>query len=62
MVGPPLTNFARRRMIAGVLPNTPENLALYLKAPRALVPGNMMPQEAIDDRQIAGIVAYLGRH
>jgi len=61
-VGPPLTDFAQRRMIAGVLPNTPANLALYLKAPRAVVPGNMMPQEAMGDRQIAGIVAYLERH
>ncbi|MCW6528928.1 cytochrome C [Sphingomonas sp. MMSM20] len=61
-VGPPLVDYARRRMIAGVLPNTPVNLARYLKAPRTVVPGNMMPQEALGDREIQGIVAYLGRH
>ena len=32
-VGPPLAHFARRRTIAGVLANTPANLAAFLKAP-----------------------------
>lgn len=59
MVGPPLAHYARRQMIAGILPNTPENLAYYLKSPQTVVPGNMMPREEMDDRQIWGIVAYL---
>jgi len=58
-VGPPLDHYARRQMIAGVLPNTPENLARYLKSPRTIVPGNAMPQQRLSDREIQGIVAYL---
>jgi cytochrome c2 len=59
MVGPSLVHYARRRMIAGIVPNTPGNLARYLRSPRTMVPGNMMPQEQLSDRQIRAIVAYL---
>jgi len=33
MVGPPLTHVASRQIIAGKLPNTPENLIKYLQNP-----------------------------
>ena len=58
-VGPPLAHYARRQMIAGVVANTPANLARYLKSPRTMVPGNAMPREQLSDRQIGAVVAYL---
>ena len=37
LAGPPLTRFARRTVVAGVLPNTPEDLARWLKSPERVV-------------------------
>ena len=62
---PDLTNFGlRTSLAAGVLDNTPENLAAWLRDPQAIKPGNYMPTLwAADDpereAQIAAIVAYL---
>ena len=62
---PDLTNFGMRHTLAaGVLDNTPENLAAWLADPQAIKPGNYMPTLwAVDDperdTQIAAIVAYL---
>jgi len=58
-VGPSLVHFARRRTIAGVLVNTPANLAAYLKAPQAFVPGNVMPAEQLTDAEARAAAAYL---
>ncbi len=70
---PNLTNFGiRTSLAAGVLDNTPENLAAWLRNPDAIKPGNYMPrlwplpEEIQDDAQeteieaeIAALVAYL---
>jgi cytochrome c len=58
-VGPPLSRFAYRTMIAGVLPNTPGNLVYWLRHPQAVVPGNAMPDVGLSDRQARDIAAYL---
>lgn len=58
-VGPPLTGFAKRQMIAGVLANSPANLERYLRAPDAVVPGNVMPDQHLSDKQLRDITAYL---
>ena len=42
-VGPPLTGFARRTMVAGLLPNTPPALVHWLRDPQSVTPGNAMP-------------------
>lgn len=60
-VGPPLSTFGDRTMIAGVLPNTPENLVLWLRHPQAVVPGNAMPDVGLSDAQARDIAAYLYR-
>jgi cytochrome c2 len=39
-VGPPLDTVGERTIIAGVLPNTPENLIRWVKDPQSVVPGN----------------------
>ncbi|MGE5537543.1 MAG: cytochrome c oxidase assembly protein [Gemmatimonas sp.] len=58
-VGPPLTAFGGRTYVAGMLPNTPENLIAWLKNPQAIVPGNVMPALGLDDQQARDIAAYL---
>lgn len=59
MVGPPLTHFARRTIVAGVLPNTPANLVHWIQMPQAVVPGNAMPNAGLTDAQARDIAAYL---
>lgn len=59
VVGPPLYFFGRRTMIAGELPNTPENLVRWLKNPKAVEPGTAMPQLGLSDEQAQDIAAYL---
>ena len=59
LVGPPLTHFARRTIIAGVLPNTPANLVHWIQMPQAVVPGNAMPNAGLTDAQARDIAAYL---
>jgi cytochrome c oxidase subunit 2 len=59
-VGPNLTHFGSRLTIgAGVLSNTPENLALWLKNPQAVKPENDMPNLGLSDADIRSLVAYL---
>lgn len=59
LVGPPLGRFARRTVIAGVLPNTPPNLVQWLRNPQAVTPGNAMPNVGLTDAQARDIAAYL---
>ncbi|HZD58435.1 MAG TPA: cytochrome c, partial [Anaerolineales bacterium] len=59
-IGPNLTHLASRQTIAtGVLDNTPENLATWLRNPQAVKPGNHMPDLNLSDAQINELVAYL---
>lgn len=58
-VGPPLSRIAERTFIAGVLPNTPENMIAWIKTPQAIVPGNAMPDMGLDDAAARDIAAYL---
>jgi mono/diheme cytochrome c family protein len=58
-VGPPLTGMATRAVIAGVLPNTPENLVRWLRAPQEVSPHNAMPNLGVTARDAADIAAFL---
>jgi cytochrome c2 len=58
-VGPPLTGMARRTLIAGLLPNTPENMARWLRDPQAVAPGNAMPNVGLSEPQARDMAAYL---
>jgi cytochrome c2 len=58
-VGPPLAHFASQQTIAGKLPNSPEYLKRFLKAPRAIVPNGVMPDLGLSDDQVRDIAAYL---
>jgi cytochrome c oxidase assembly factor CtaG/cytochrome c2 len=59
LVGPPLMSMGRRIYIAGLLRNTPENLAAWLRDPQKIVPGNAMPNMHLSAEQRRDIVAYL---
>jgi cytochrome c2 len=59
MVGPPLNAWSRRIYIAGLLRNTPPNLATWIQHPQQIVPGNAMPDMGITQRQAQDIAAYL---
>ncbi len=59
-VGPDLTHVGSRRTIAGgILTNTPEHLASWLRDPPAIKPGSLMPDLRLTDAQVAALVAYL---
>jgi cytochrome c1 len=59
LVGPPLEHIGSRTIIAGLLPNTPENMQAWLKNPQAIVPGNAMPNMELKDDEAQDVAAYL---
>jgi cytochrome c2 len=59
MVGPPLFYYSRRTIIAGELPNTPENLEAWIESPVAIEPGTAMPNLGVTGKQAQDIAAYL---
>src|SRR5215211_520953 len=42
-VGPPLDAISKRVYLAGVLPNTPQNMARWIRAPQDIDPRTAMP-------------------
>ena len=59
-IGPDLTHFGSRKTIAGgILPNTPENLARWIRHAPAIKPGSLMPEQKLSDPEVAALVAYL---
>lgn len=59
LVGPPLVNFSKRSFIAGQLPNTPENLARWVRDPQGVEPGTAMPSLGVTAEEARNIAAYL---
>jgi cytochrome c oxidase subunit II len=59
-VGPNLTHVGSRSIIAsGILENTPENMARWIKDPPAEKPGSLMPNLHLSDSDVNALVAYL---
>ena len=58
-VGPELKDMARRSLLAGQLPNTPDNLILWIQHPQMVKPGNDMPEMGVSDTDARNIAAYL---
>jgi mono/diheme cytochrome c family protein len=58
-VGPPLDGAGTRGFIAGVLPNTPENMARWIRHPQAVSPRSAMPDLGVSERDAQDIAAYL---
>ncbi|MBR0645408.1 c-type cytochrome [Plastoroseomonas hellenica] len=61
-VGPPLGSLRERVYIAGVLPNTAENLLGWLRDPRAHAPRTAMPATGITEAEARDVAAYLYAH
>ena len=59
-VGPPLAGIASRRLIAGALANTPENLERWLVHTQQVKPGTAMPQLGVTQRDARDMAGYLG--
>ena len=59
LVGPPLTLMGRRIFVAGLLRNTPQNLAAWVLEPQRFVPGNAMPSTGLTPSEALDVAAYL---
>lgn len=58
-VGPPLTKYAQRSYVAGILVNNEENLARWIMDPTEVDPRTAMPDLDVDEVEARDIVAYL---
>src|SRR5581483_1975716 len=59
-VGPDLTHVGSRTILAaGIISNTPEDMARWLKDPPAVKPGSLMPNLHLSDDDVNALVAYL---
>jgi cytochrome c len=58
-VGPELVDYRRQGFVAGRLPNTPHDLANWIKDPQKYLPGTVMPTLGVTDSDARNIAAYL---
>lgn len=58
-VGPPLTGIADRVYLAGRLPNTPDNMVRFIRAPQSVDPRTAMPDLQVTERHARDMTAYL---
>jgi mono/diheme cytochrome c family protein len=58
-VGPSLKGFARRTLIAGIHPNQPEILALWVRDAPSLAPETGMPNLPLSEEESRHVAAYL---
>src|SRR4051812_18442879 len=56
-VGPPLSSFSKRAIVAGRLANTPDNLSRWIQEPQAIEPGNAMPNLGVTNAEARDIAA-----
>jgi putative membrane protein len=59
LVGPPLTGIAARMYVAGVLPNTPEDIVRWIRDPKAVDEKTAMPALGVSEQDAVDIAAYL---
>ncbi|MBX6322688.1 MAG: c-type cytochrome [Rhodospirillaceae bacterium] len=57
--GPPLAGIGSRRYIAGILPNTPDNMVRWIMRPQVILPHNAMPDMGVAEPDARDIAAYL---
>jgi cytochrome c oxidase subunit 2 len=61
-IAPNMTGFAERKWIGGVVENTPDLLAQWIRDPQTIKPGNLMPafgEDKISDQDLDALVQYL---
>lgn len=62
VIGPDLTHVGgRSTLAAGLIPNTPEAMAGWLRTPDSVKPGARMPDLNLAEERVAELVRYLGR-
>lgn len=61
MAAPPLNHFYQRTYIAVRLPNTTDNLILWIQHPQEIEPGTAMPDLGVTEAEAQDIAAYLYR-
>ena len=59
LVGPNLQQVASRMYLAGVLPNTPDNMIRWIQHPRDVDPLTAMPNLGVNDSDARDIASYL---
>ncbi|SRR5690606_18047430 len=57
--GPPLDRWAERRYIAGAVPNEPDNLIQWIRDPKSIEPGTLMPNLNVTEQDARDISAFL---
>jgi cytochrome c1 len=57
--GPSLEHIAREPYISGNLPNTPENVLSWIRAPHSILPRTKMPELGLSEQDARDIAAYL---
>jgi cytochrome c2 len=58
-VGPKLDDLSRRSLLAGQIPNTPDNLMIWIQHPQQVRPGSDMPEMGVSENDARNIAAYL---
>jgi cytochrome c2 len=58
-VGPNLDGIAARSYVAGVIPNSPDNLMRWIKNPPAVDDKTAMPNMGVTDKDARDIATYL---
>ncbi len=59
LVGPRLNSISRRVYVAGMLPNSPDNLIRWIANPREVNPRTAMPVTGISREEARDVAAYL---
>ena len=58
-VGPPLAGLGARQLLGGRLPNTPQNLARWIRDPKAIDPATAMPDLSVSEEHATLMARYL---
>lgn len=58
-VGPPLEGIGKRPLIAGKLPNTPDNMMRWIRHPKQVDPQTAMPDMGVQEQHARDMAAYL---
>ena len=61
-VGRPLGDLARRKFIAGHLPNNQQNLVRWIRNPQSVDPETAMPMQGVSETDALDMSAYLLKH
>jgi len=59
LTGPPLNGIGGRVYLGGVVTNTPDNMAAFLRDPKAFEPLTAMPALGLSEQDARDITAYL---